>query len=218
MISNIAHQWRQPLSELSSILMYIKFRHSINKLDDKTMQVKADEADKVLEYMSHTIDDFRNFFMPKKEKEEFFIFKAIDSVMTIVSSSFKSDKINIEININKNIKLTTYLNEYEQVILNILKNAKDALIEKKIKKRYIKISAYDESEYVVLFIEDNAGGITVEPKGKIFEPYFTTKDNSNGTGIGLYMSKIIIDKNMKGKLRVRNTKDGAKFGIHVPKS
>ncbi|MBU3015904.1 cache domain-containing protein [Poseidonibacter lekithochrous] len=218
MISNIAHQWRQPLSELSSILMYIKFKHSINKLDDKTMQIKAEEADKVLDYMSHTIDDFRNFFMPKKEKEEFFLYKAIDSVMTIVSSSLKSDKINVEINLDKNTKLNTYLNEYEQVILNILKNAKDALIEKNIKNPSIKITAYEELEYVVLFIEDNAGGITVEPKGKIFEPYFTTKDGSNGTGIGLYMSKIIIDKNMKGKLRVRNTKNGAKFGIHVPRS
>ena len=218
MISNIAHQWRQPLSELSSILMFIKFKHSINKLDDKTMQIKADEADKVLDYMSHTIDDFRNFFMPKKEKEIFFLYKAIDSVMTIVSSSFKNDKINVSINIKKNIKLNTYLNEYEQVILNILKNAKDALIEKNIKNPTIRITANEELEYVELFIEDNAGGITVEPITKIYEPYFTTKDNSNGTGIGLYMSKIIIDKNMKGALRVRNTRNGAKFGIHVPKS
>jgi len=217
MISNIAHQWRQPLSELSSILMYIKFKHSINALDDEVMQKKANEADKVLDYMSHTIDDFRNFFMPKKEKEEFYLYKVIDSVMTIVSSSLESDKINVDINIDKSIKLRTYQNEYEQVILNILKNAKDVLIEKSIKNPQIKITAYDEAEYVVLFIEDNAGGITVEPKGKIFEPYFTTKDDSNGTGIGLYMSKIIIDKNMKGKLRVRNTKNGAKFGIHTPK-
>ena len=217
MISNIAHQWRQPLSELSSILMYIKFKHSIKALDDEVMQKKADEADKVLDYMSHTIDDFRNFFMPKKEKEEFYLYKVIDSVMTIVSSSLKSDKINVDINIDKSIKLRTYQNEYEQVILNILKNAKDALIEKNIKNPQIKITAYEEKEYVVLFIEDNAGGITVEPKGKIFEPYFTTKDDSNGTGIGLYMSKIIVDKNMKGKLRVRNTNSGAKFGIHLPK-
>ena len=216
MISNIAHQWRQPLSELSSILMFIKFKHSINKLDDKTMQIKADEADKVLDYMSHTIDDFRNFFMPKKEKEIFFLYKAIDSVMTIVSSSFKNDKINVFINIKKNIKLNTYLNEYEQVILNILKNAKDALIEKNIKNPTIRITANEELEYVELFIEDNAGGITVEPITKIYEPYFTTKDNSNGTGIGLYMSKIIIDKNMKGVLKVKNTKNGARFIIHVP--
>ena len=217
MISNIAHQWRQPLSELSSILMYIKFKHQINALDDKTMNLKTQEADKVLEYMSHTIDDFRNFFMPKKEKEEFYLYKAIHSVMTIVSSSLKNDKINVDINVDKNIKLITYLNEYEQVILNILKNAKDALMEKNIKNPEIKFTALEAPKYIILYIEDNAGGINIEPIGKIFEPYFTTKDGSNGTGIGLYMSKIIIDKNMKGKLRVRNTKNGAKFGILVPK-
>ncbi|MGB5791598.1 cache domain-containing protein [Poseidonibacter sp.] len=218
MISNIAHQWRQPLSELSSILMYIKFKHSINALDEKTMQIKSSEADTVIEYMSHTIDDFRNFFMPKKEKEEFYLYKVIDSVMTIVSSSLKNDNIEVIIKLDKETKIKTYLNEYEQVLLNIIKNAKDALIEKEVKNPTITITAYEENDYVVLFIEDNAGGITVEPIGKIFEPYFTTKDDTHGTGIGLYMSKIIIDKNMKGKLRVRNTKNGAKFGIHVPKA
>ena len=217
MISNIAHQWRQPLSELSSILMYIKFKHSINALDEKTMQIKSTEADVVLEYMSHTIDDFRNFFMPKKEKEEFFLHKVMDSVMTIVSSSLTNENIEVIIDLDKTTKIKTFLNEYEQVVLNIIKNAKDVLIEKEIKNPRIKITAYEETDYVVLFIEDNAGGITVEPKGKIFEPYFTTKDDTHGTGIGLYMSKIIVDKNMKGKLRVRNTKNGAKFGIHVPK-
>ena len=217
MISNIAHQWRQPLSELSSILMNIKFKHSLNALDSKTMEIKSKEADEVLEYMSHTIDDFRNFFMPKKEKEEFYVYKVLDSVMTILSSALKNFNIEVDIDVNKDIKLNTYLNEYQQVILNVIKNAKDVLIEKEIKNPYIKITAYEESEYVVLFIADNGGGITVEPKGKIFEPYFTTREDSDGTGIGLYMSKIIVDKNMKGKLRVRNTKDGAKFGIHIPK-
>jgi signal transduction histidine kinase len=217
MISNIAHQWRQPLSELSSILMFIKFKHSIKALDNETMDIKSKEADKVLEYMSHTIDDFRNFFMPKKEKETIFLYKLIDSVMTIVSSSLENNNITVDISICKDTKLNTYINEYEQVVLNIIKNAKDALIENKVKNPLIKISVYEEDKFVVLFIEDNAGGITVEPKGKIFEPYFTTKSDSDGTGIGLYMSKIIIDKNMKGKLRVRNTKLGAKFAIHVPK-
>ena len=217
MISNIAHQWRQPLSELSSILMYIKFKHSINALDDKTMQKKSEEADRVLEYMSHTIDDFRNFFMPKKAKENFYLYKAVNSVMIIVSSTLKNYNINVDIQINQKIKLNTYLNEYEQVLLNIITNAKDILIEKKIENPFIKITAYEEEEYVVMFIEDNGGGVTVEPKGKIFEPYFTTRADNDGTGIGLYMSKIIVDKNMKGRLRVRNTSLGAKFGIFVPK-
>ena len=218
MISNIAHQWRQPLSELSSILMFIKFKYSINALDSKTMDQKSLEADRVLEFMSQTIDDFRNFFMPKKEKEEFFLYKTVDVVINIISSTLKNYNIKLEIQIDKNIILKTYLNEYQQVLLNIINNAKDVLIEKKIKKPYIKITAYEEDTYIVLYVEDNGGGVLVEPKGKIFEPYFTTKEDSNGTGIGLYMSKIIVDKNMKGKLRVRNTKDGAKFAIFVPKN
>jgi len=216
MISNIAHQWRQPLSELSSILMNIKFKHSLGALDEKAMQKKSEEADLVIEYMSHTIDDFRNFFMPVKEKEEFYLYKIINSVMTIISSSLKNNNIKVNLKIDNNIKINTYLNEYQQVILNIMKNAKDVLIEKKIEIAIITIKAYIESDTVILSIEDNGGGIITKPKNKIFEPYFTTKSQADGTGIGLYMSKIIIDKNMKGKLKVTNTKKGAKFLIVIP--
>jgi signal transduction histidine kinase len=218
MISNIAHQWRQPLSELSSILMYIKFKQSIKALDENTMNQKLQEADKVLDFMSHTIDDFRNFFMPKKEKEEFYLNKVVDVVINIVSSTLKNYDIRLEINIDEKIVLKTYLNEYEQVLLNIINNAKDVLIEKRVENPYIKIRAQEEVNHIILTIEDNGGGVLVEPKGKIFEPYFTTKENSNGTGIGLYMSKIIVEKNMKGKLRVKNTKEGAKFAIIIPKN
>ena len=217
MISNIAHQWRQPLSELSSILMYIKFKHSIGALDDETMQKKSKEADTVLEFMSHTIDDFRNFFMPKKEKEEFQLIKMLESVMTIVSSALKNNNITVTIDIDENIKLYTYQNEYEQVLLNILKNAKDVLIEKNVSNPKIFIWAKEQEFDVSLYIEDNGGGVTVEPKSKIFEPYFTTRDDNDGTGIGLYMSKTIVDKNMKGKLSVENINDGARFTIEVPK-
>jgi len=218
MISNIAHQWRQPLSELSSILMFIKFKYDLNALDSQTMDKKSKEATQVLEYMSHTIDDFRNFFIAKKDKEEFYLYKAVDSVINIISSTLNNYNIKLKINIDKNIVLKTYLNEYQQVLLNIINNAKDVLIEKNIKNPKITIGAYEEDDYVVLYIEDNGGGVLVEPKSKIFEPYFTTKEDSNGTGIGLYMSKIIIEKNMQGKLRVRNTKDGALFSIYAPKN
>ena len=218
MISNIAHQWRQPLSELSSILMFIKFKYSIDALDKETMDKKSKEADKVLEYMSHTIDDFRNFFMPKKEKEEFYLLQAVQIVINIISSTLANYNIKIEIQIDEKIKITTYLNEYKQVLLNIFSNAKDILIEKNIQNPQIKIHAHEDENYVVLYIEDNGGGILVEPKGKIFEPYFTTKEDSHGTGIGLYMSKIIIEKNMKGRLRVKNIKDGAQFAIFIPKN
>ena len=218
MISNIAHQWRQPLSELSSIMMSIKFRHKMDKLDIETMEKKSKEAEVVINYMSHTIDDFRNFFIPKKDKQEFYLSEAIKSVMTIISSALKFNNIEIRIQIDEDIKLITYLNEFEQVVLNIISNAKDVLIQNKIKHPLISITCEVQDEFVVLYIEDNGGGITVSPKSKIFEPYFTTKSDSDGTGIGLYMSKIIVDKNMRGKLRVRNTKSGAKFAIIIPKN
>jgi len=217
MISNIAHQWRQPLSELSSIFMNIKFKHGMDKLDKDTMDKKSKEAEIVLDYMSHTIDDFRNFFMPKKDREEFYLHDAIKSVMTIISSALDYNNIKVETEINKNLKLNTFINEYEQVLLNIISNAKDVLIQNKIENPIIKIYAEEQEGFVILYIEDNGGGIKVNPKSKIFEPYFTTKGDGDGTGIGLYMSKIIVDKNMKGKLRVRNTTDGAKFVIIVPK-
>ena len=218
MISNIAHQWRQPLSELSSILMFIKFKFDLNTLDSQTMDKKSKEATQVLEYMSHTIDDFRNFFMPKKDKEEFYLNKVINSIMTIVSTGLKNNNINVEINIDDNITLKTYLNEYQQVILNILKNAKDVLIEKNIENPLIKIGTKIDETHIILTIEDNGGGVFVEPLNKIFEPYFTTKSKSDGTGIGLYMSKIIVEKNMQGILKVKNTNLGAKFYICIPKN
>jgi C4-dicarboxylate-specific signal transduction histidine kinase len=137
--------------------------------------------------------------------------------MNIISSALANYNIKISISINENIKITTYLNEYKQVLLNIINNAKDVLIEKNIENPLIKIHAFEDSNYIVLYIEDNGGGILVEPKGKIFEPYFTTKEDSNGTGIGLYMSKIIVEKNMKGKLKVKNIKNGAQFAIYIPK-
>ena len=217
MISNIAHQWRQPLSELSSILMSIKFKHTMGKLDSPAMSKKAKEAELVIDYMSHTIDDFRNFFMPRKEKQDFYILQTVQSTVTIVHSSLKNSNIELKIDIQKDIKIYTYLNEFTQVVLNIISNARDVLISQKIEKPVIKITAIDEDSHIILYIEDNAGGVLVKPIGKIFDPYFTTKKDSDGTGLGLYMSKIIVDKNMNGRLRVRNTQHGAKFGIYLPK-
>lgn len=216
MISNIAHQWRQPLSELSSVLMAIKFKHTMGKLESEFLQTKTSEADKLIEYMSHTIEDFRNFFMPKKEKEEFLITDSIQSVMTIIGSALKENNIVVNIDVDKEAKLNTFLNEYEQVVLNIISNSKDVLIQNRVIKPTIDISLKKESDAMTLMIQDNGGGIQVSPKSKIFEPYFTTKDDSHGTGIGLYMSKIIIEKNMRGKLKVKNTQVGACFEIVVP--
>ncbi|MDX4071695.1 cache domain-containing protein [Aliarcobacter skirrowii] len=218
MMSNIAHQWRQPLSELSSILMLIKLKYDKNSLDKETMQKKSKEANMVLEYMSNTIDDFRGFFSTTKEKEEFFLNELLNNVISINSNVLKMNNIDIKIDINKDIKLNSFLNEYQQVILNILKNSKDALIERDIKNPTIKIEAFEDEKSVTLTIEDNGGGIDVKPLNKIFEAYFSTKNQNKGTGIGLYMSKMIVEKSLKGEIRVENIYKGVRFSITIAKN
>ena len=213
MISNIAHQWRQPLSELSAIMLNIKFRYAMKKLDNETISQKSKEAEKLLDYMSNTIDDFRNFFKPDKNKKYFSLKRSFDDVLNIIGKTIQNHNIDLSIKIDEDIKILGYKNEFEQVILNILSNAKDTLISTKTKNPYISISVKKSLDRVEIYIEDNGGGIKLKPIEKIFEPYVSTKEESNGTGIGLYMSKIIIEKNMQGKITAHNTKDGATFII-----
>jgi len=215
MISNIAHQWRQPLSELSAIMMTLKLRYDFGKLDSDTMSKKSNEAENLLEYMSKTIDDFRDFFMPSREKKKFFVKEAVDVIMSIVETSAKEKNISLHVNISEYEKIYGHKNEFEQVLLNIITNAKNALMSKQIINPKIDISLRVDEQFSYLFIGDNAGGIEVEPIDKIFEPYFTTREDSGGTGIGLYMSKLIIEKNMGGILMVKNDNDGAIFTIRL---
>ncbi len=216
MISNIAHQWRQPISELSVIFMNIKMRYDLNKLDQKFMDNKAKESEYLLEYMSTTIDDFRTFFKPNKQKEEFEIDQVIEAVLHIVGLTIQSNDIKIIYDKQDDLVYCGYPNELEQAVLNIISNAKDALIEQKIKNAYIKIDTYRKDNSICITIRDNANGIQTKPIETIFEPYFTTKEDHNGTGIGLYMTKMIVEKNMHGKLSVENISCGAKFLILLP--
>jgi len=213
MISNIAHQWRQPLSELSAIIMNIKFRYMLGKLDEEMISEKSKDAEKLVNYMSNTIDDFRDFFKPDKEKKDFNIKKSLKDILGIIGKTIKNKHIELQLDIKDDTQIHGYENEFKQVILNILTNAKDILIETKRDKPYIRISTKKEKSRYRICIDDNGGGIQIKPIEKIFEPYVSTKGDANGTGIGLYMSKIIIEKNMNGRLSVRNTKFGAKFTI-----
>lgn len=215
MISNIAHQWRQPLSELSAIMMSISFKHRLGKLDTKSIEEKSKEAETILEYMLKTIDDFRNFFMPKKEKKKFCIQEAISSVLNIISMSAKSKAISLEIDIDEKLNIYGYKNEFEQAILNIVTNSKQILKQIEIDKPFIRVQSEKKGDFVYLHITDNGGGIKVSPIEKIFEPYVTTKEAIGGTGIGLYMSKLIIEKSMGGVLIADNTNVGAKFTIRL---
>lgn len=214
MIGNIAHQWRQPLSQVSGLFFDLESAYDFGELDKKYLSKRVDEANDLLEYMSKTIDDFRNFFNPNSKKEEFLISDAVEKALKIVNSTLKYHNIFIEIDCNDNYRINGYKNEYSQAIVNIISNAKDILIERVIQEPKIKIYINQENNTPVLCIEDNAGGIDETIKDKIFDPYFTTKRNY-GTGIGLYMTKLIIEEKMNGSISVVNSNSGAVFIIKV---
>ncbi len=211
-ISLIAHQWRQPLNELGAILINIKLHHKLNKLDENIMKKKSQEVETLLSYMSKTIDDFRTFFKPNKVKNLFNINDSIQRVLHITQAMLEEYNIKIITNINKSIIINNYQNEFEQVVLNLITNAKDALRSDNISSPIITINIYIKN-YITIEINDNANGINKNLIEKIWQPYFTTKSDANGTGIGLYMSKIIIEKNMKGRINVNSNENGSCFII-----
>ncbi len=215
MIGNIAHQWRQPLTHLSYVMMNLKTAFKQNKLTPEYFDTKSKEANQQLEFMSHTIDDFRDFFKMSKKKETFSMVDSIDEVINLLSASFKSHNIIVDFSYDKDITINTLRGELLQVLFNLLNNAKDEFIRQESKSAKISIALLEEKNRAIITVLDNAGGIDSHIIDKIFEPYFTTKDK--GLGIGLYMSKMIIDKNIKGELNVSNAKDGALFSIILPK-
>ncbi len=218
MLGNISHQWRQPLMEINSIFLPIEAKLSMDIAIEKDELIDSiNKLNDITNYMSNTIDDFRDFFATDKEKIEFKLLDQINSTINIISGVLKSDNIKLDIIIQKNPILIGYKNEYSQVLINIISNARDILVQRKIQNPYIKISIYEENNNIITTIEDNAGGIIVDPIEKIFEP-FSTYEKRNGTGLGLFMSKLIIENNMNGKLEANNTKDGAIFKIIISKN
>ncbi len=225
MIGHIAHQWRQPLSSISTSASGMKLQKQMNILDDDFLIEGLEQINKSVQYLSTTIDDFRNFYKQNKAKTEFSLFETIDKVINLINSQFKANGIKI-IKTGIDVKITTYENELIQVIINLLNNSRDELAKKD--SDYIKLIFIDVSKIkktVLLQIKDNAGGIEEEIKDKIFEAYFTTKKENDGTGIGLYMSNQIIE-NMSGKIEVSNENydfegqkyKGALFKIIIPRT
>ena len=217
MIGNIAHQWRQPLAQISAIHMNMKVTYDFDKFTKEYMESKIKEANKLTAYMSQTISDFQNFFKPQGEKEVFSIKKACRDAYFILESSLKAHGIEVIFHITQDVTINGYKTEYSQVILNLLSNAKDILIERQIKNPKIELEIKDGNHYALVKIKDNAGGVDASIIDKIFEPYFTTRHQTQGTGIGLYMSKNIIERNMHGYINVANTEDGALFTVKVDK-
>ena len=218
MISMIAHQWRQPLSALSTVIQNIHLRYSLGKLDKEYLDKQKDLSTALTEKMSQTINDFRNFFKPNKEKQPFSVKEALQKTIFLIDDSFKSYNIKIENMISDDFIIYGFQSELSQVLLNILTNSKDAFLETKVKDPCITIKTKRAQTHIQILISDNAGGISESIINKIFEPYFTTKENYNGTGLGLYMSKMIIEQNMQGHLSAKNIPNGVKFSIYIPLS
>jgi nitrogen fixation/metabolism regulation signal transduction histidine kinase len=216
MIGNIAHQWRQPLNALGLVMQNIHFAYEMEELDDEFMNKSLNKVSLLTKNMSKTIDDFRSFFRPNKEKIEFNLEESVIKTIGLVESTYEHLNIKIEQNLTGAMSVFGFPNEYSQTMLNILNNAKDALTEKKIENSKIIVEVTSNESYGIVNIIDNAGGIPSEIVSKIFDPYFTTKEEGKGTGIGLYMSKIIIEQNMGGKLDVQNIDGGAVFTISIP--
>ncbi|MBW4056912.1 MAG: hypothetical protein HIU83_16255 [Proteobacteria bacterium] len=217
MIGNIAHQWRQPLNTLGLIIQSLRAFHGSPDYTKAFLDESVTKAMEIIQHMSKTIDDFRNYFKPEKEKADFNVCKAVASTVSLLEGSLQHPKIALEIVTKDNPVVHGYQNEFAQVIINIVVNARDAIIEKGIADPKVMITIDSVDGSAVVTVSDNAGGVPEEIMDKLFDPYFTTKGPDRGTGVGLFMSKAIIEKNMGGRLSVRNSGSGAEFRIEMVK-
>jgi PAS domain S-box-containing protein len=216
MIGNIAHQWRQPLNTLALTIQEVKMLYPHDDIFKDTLNASVGKAMHLIAHMSKTIDDFSNYFKPDKEKQLFLANKSVANALALVETSLANLNVSVERKECTEIFINGYPNEYTQVLLNILLNCRDAFEGgPKTGRRVIGVAVFAEADKSIVTIADNAGGIPQDIMNKIFDPYFTTKGPDKGTGIGLYMAKTIIEKNMGGKLSVRNTPEGAEFRIEV---
>ncbi|GFO62222.1 PAS domain S-box protein [Geomonas paludis] len=218
MLSNIAHQWRQPLNMLALLAQDLQLTNRTQGLTAEHIDGNIGRTMEIIEKMSRTIDDFRYFFRPDQRIQKFRAREPMEKALSLLEGSFGMHGIHSELSVSGEPVISGYLSEFVQVLLNILMNARDALVAKAPAAPLISISMFSEGDRTVVTISDNAGGIPDEIIGRIFEPYFTTKGPEQGTGIGLFMCKTIIEKSMKGLLTARNTGTGAEFRIEVSNS
>ena len=218
MIGNIAHQWRQPLNALGLMIQELQINYEFGDFRKEYLDGTVRKSMQLVQHMSQTIDDFRNFFKPNKEKAAFSVRDNIARTISMVEKSFEYQGIKITFESEGDVLTVGYANEFSQVILNILNNARDAFLERGVEAPTLEIRIIARDGKAHITITDNAGGIPEEIMDKLFDPYFSTKGPSSGTGIGLFMSKVITEKNMNGRLTVRNTGKGAQFIIELRES
>jgi len=213
MMSMIAHQWRQPLSAISAASTGLQVKIELGKYDEELFLNSLEKIEEYVYHLSTTIDDFTDFFKPSKKKKFTSLKRLVDKALFILSSTFSKNSITVNVNFTEEVTLETYSNEVIQVLINLLKNAENILLRREIKEPTIEINIYEKDSKKYIEVIDNAGGIEEDIIDKIFESYFTTKEREDSTGLGLYMSKFIIEDSCKGELKVENVSSGAKFTI-----
>ncbi|WP_243374707.1 ATP-binding protein [Geotalea sp. SG265] len=216
MIGNIAHQWRQPLNALGLMVQKLQLLSRAGSLNGEFLDDFCSRSMDTIMHMSKTIDDFRNFFRGDREKAPFRVLDVIRNTLSLIEGTFSQNQITVRIDAAGDPVITGYSNEYSQVLLNVLLNARDAFVMRECREpRLVTVRVFPEGERTVVCITDNAGGIDDAILNRIFDPYFTTKGPDKGTGVGLFMSKTIIEKNMNGRISASNTGRGATFRIEV---
>jgi two-component system C4-dicarboxylate transport sensor histidine kinase DctB len=216
MLGNIAHQWRQPLNALNLSFFELKYVKEAGELTDDKLNDILGRVSLLIQQMSSTVDDFRNFFKENKEQSVFLLEDSVRKALYLVQAFFEEQRIKTDIQSEGELFVKGFPNELSQVFLNIFNNSKDAFADTMSPAPCITVRLFSDNKKAIAEIEDNAGGIKEEILDRVFEPYFTTKSEGKGTGIGLYMSKMIVENSMVGKLSVRNTGDGVCFRIELP--
>jgi PAS domain S-box-containing protein len=214
MIGNIAHQWRQPLNALTLVLANIEDAANHQELSPEYLENQTRNGERLIQKMSSTIDDFRHFFRPQKQQEPFSAIAAIEEARSLASASFHNNNIELRLETRDDVRIVGFANEFSQVLLNLLSNAKDAILSRHIQNGVVTIRLSSNKSRVTIQVIDNGGGIPATAMEHIFEPYFSTKEL--GTGIGLYMSKMIIETSMHGSILARNVDSGTEFTLTCP--
>ncbi|EFL52473.1 multi-sensor signal transduction histidine kinase [Solidesulfovibrio fructosivorans JJ]] len=217
MIGNIAHQWRQPLNALSILLANMRFEYeNVCEGDTASLIAAHRQAGEILRKMSSTIDDFRNFFKPDKQREPFLVVTAISDALLLIEASLAQHGVAVRFTARHNPRVLGFHGEFSQVVLNLLSNAKDSILTTRQRGGVIAIRVMARQGQAVIHITDNGGGIPEAIQERVFDPYFTTKTDTDGTGLGLYMSKTIVEDHLNGRLTARNVRDGARLTIRIP--
>jgi len=216
MISMIAHQWRQPLTAISSTSSDMYMKIVLSQYEEKYFLQKLEKINEFSRHLSQTIDDFRNFYKKDKEHLSTTYREIVKGAFDIISTSLINKNIELRSDFQAKKQVSVLVNELRQVILNLMKNAEDVLLEREIDFPFISVKTYDDDTYSYLEVSDNGGGISEENINMVFDPYFSTKMKKDGTGLGLYMSKIIVEEHCHGKLFVVNREHGAIFTIKIP--